>query len=253
MENIQISGIGIETYIKGQGRPLLFLHAEDFFAQHRPFLDALASRWRVIAPRHPGFGATPLPAHFMSVDDLAYLYLDLMDALHLDEPLVVGASFGGWIGLELAVRAPDRIERLALLGTVGVKMGDRYDRDFADIFQIPEEEVRKLTFANPKWVPDYGAMSDEELQSMAKDRQSATHFGWRPYMHNPTLRHWLHRVRMPTLVVSGDKDGIVAPGYAKKLAEALPSATLEVIANAGHYPHIEQCDAVVGRLIKFAP
>jgi pimeloyl-ACP methyl ester carboxylesterase len=252
MERLKVAGIDIEIISKGQGRPLLFLHAEDFFGQHRPFLDALASRWRVIAPRHPGFGATPLPPHFMKVDDLAYLYLDLMDTLKLEKPLVVGASFGGWIAMELAVRAPERIDRLALLGTVGVKMGGRYDRDFADIFQIPEEEVRKLTFANPKWVPDYAGMSDEELQSMAKDRQSATHFGWRPYMHNPTLRHWLHRVRMPTLVVSGDKDGVVAQGYAKKLAEALPSATLEMVANAGHYPQIEQCEAVVGRIAKFA-
>jgi pimeloyl-ACP methyl ester carboxylesterase len=252
MERLKLAGTEIEIHVRGQGRPLLFLHGEDYFEQHRPFLDALAATWKVIIPRHPGFGASPLPSHFMKVDDLAYLYLDLLDEMKLDRPVVAGASFGGWVALELAVRAPERLDRLVLLGTVGVKMGGRYDRDFADIFQLPDGEVRQLTFADPKWVPDYAAMSDAELEIMAQDRQSATHFGWRPYMHNPTLRHWLHRVRMPTLLVSGDKDRVVADGYARKLAEALPKPTLEIVAGAGHYPQIEQREAVVARINKFA-
>lgn len=252
MERIKISGLEIEAFTKGQGRPLLFLHGEDYFEQHKPFLDALSAKWRVIAPRHPGFGGTPLPGHFMKVDDLAYLYLDLMDALHLEKPVVVGTSFGGWIALEVAVRAPERIGHLALLGTVGVKMGGRHDRDFADIFQMPDSEMRKITFADAKFVPDYMSMSDEALQTMAQDRQSATHFAWRPYMHNPTLRHWLHRVRMPTLLVNGAKDGVVAPDYAKKLTEALPKARLEVVADAGHYPQIEKTQQVVQLLTSFA-
>lgn len=249
---MKLHGVDLELSEHGKGPPLLFLHGEDYFRQHRPFLDALSSRWRVIVPRHPGFGASPLPSHFMKVDDLAYLYLDLLDALKLEKPLVVGASFGGWIALELAVRAPERIGRLTLLGSVGVKMGGRDDRDFADIFQMPESEVRKLTFADPKSVPDYVAMTEAELQSMAQDRQSATHYGWRPYMHNPTLRHWLHRVRMPTLLVYGDKDGVVSPGYPKKLAEALPNAALAMIPGAGHYPQIEKCETVVARIVEFA-
>jgi pimeloyl-ACP methyl ester carboxylesterase len=140
MERLKISGMEVEAYVQGEGRALLFLHGEDYFQQHRPFLDALARTWRVIAPRHPGFGSTPLPDHFMKVDDLAYLYLDLLDDMQIERPLVVGASFGGWIALELAVRVPERIDRLALLGTFGVKLGGRYERDFADIFQAPESD-----------------------------------------------------------------------------------------------------------------
>lgn len=252
MERVKLAGTDIEMHVKGQGRPLLFLHGEDFWQQHGPFLDALAAKWKVVAPRHPGFGGSPLPGDFMKVDDLAYLYLDLLDDMKLEKPVVVGASFGAWIALELAVRAPERIDRLVLLGPVGVKMGGRYDRDFADIFQVPEEDVRKLTFADQKWVPNFAGMSDADLETMARDRQSATHYGWRPYMHNPTLRHWLHRVRMPTLVATGDKDGVLSPGYPKALAEALPKATLAVVADAGHYPQIEQCEVVVARIAKFA-
>ena len=114
MERIELGGIALETEITGAGQPLLFLHGGDYVAQNAPFLDRLAQRFRVIAPRHPGFGTTPRPSWFRSVHDIAYLYLDLLDRLDLKDTLLVGSSFGGWIALEMAVRSEARIARLAL-------------------------------------------------------------------------------------------------------------------------------------------
>lgn len=241
MARMTLAGVDLEIDDQGSGRPLLFLHSEDYFGQHRPFLDALAGRFRVISPRHPGFGSSSLPDSFRSVDDLAYLYLDLIEALKLERPILVGASLGGWIALEMAVRAPASLDRLILLGTVGVKLGGREDRDFADIYQIPESEMRTLTFADPaRFVPKYGELEQAELMAIARDRESTWHFAWQPYMHNPTLKTWLHRIRVPTLVVWGEQDGIARLDYARALSRALPNARLEVVAKAGHYPQIEQ-------------
>ena len=64
MERIEVGGIAVEMEIVGSGPPLLFLHGGDYVAQNRAFLDRLAGRFRVIAPRHPGFGDTPRPAWF---------------------------------------------------------------------------------------------------------------------------------------------------------------------------------------------
>ncbi|MGE3915694.1 MAG: alpha/beta fold hydrolase [Hyphomicrobiaceae bacterium] len=245
MARMMIAGADLEVHTEGSGRPLLFLHGEDYFEQHRPFLGALAKRFRVVIPRHPGFGSSSLPDSFRTVDDLAYLYLDLIEAMKLEKPVLVGASFGGWIALEMAVKAPATFDRLVLLGSVGVKMGDREHRDFADIYQIPETEMRALVFADPgRYVPKYATMSQDELMSIARDRESTWHYAFRPYMHNPTLRTWLHRVRMPTLVVWGEKDGVARLDYAQALSAALPDARLEVVAEAGHYPQIEQAQKV---------
>jgi len=253
MALLKLANAEIEIFEFGKGPPVLFLHAEDYFEQHRPFLDALGGKRSVVAPRHPGFGNSPLPSDYRTVEDLANLYLDLIDSKKLEKPLLIGASFGGWIALELAVRAPEKFSGLVLLGTVGVKMGGREDRDFADIYQIPEEEIRSLTFADPaKWVPDYPNLGDDQLTIIARDRQSTLHYGWKPYLHNPSLRKWLHRVRMPTLLVWGEKDGVVSPKYAKALAAALPNAKVQVVANAGHYPQIEQKDAVVAAIDAFS-
>ena len=77
-------------------------------------------------------------------------------------------------------------------------------------------------------------------------------YGWRPYMHNPSLRHWLHRLRLPNLVVWGERDRIVAPSYGAHLTQMLPSARFFPIADAGHYPQIEQPEKVADAIGTFA-
>src|SRR5947208_14519455 len=163
MERIEIAGISVEALVAGAGPPLLFLHGGDYVAQNRPFLDRLARRFRVIAPRHPGFGNTPRPAWFRSVGDIAYLYLDLLDRLDLKDTLLVGHSFGGWVALELAVRSPARLSRLVLIDSLGVKFAGREERDIADIHALPAEEVARRSFVEPARVlPDYSKLDDAE-------------------------------------------------------------------------------------------
>ena len=253
MERIDIGGIPLETEIAGSGPPLLFLHGGDYVAQNRAFLDRLAGRFRVVAPRHPGFGETPRPAWFRSVHDIAYLYLNLLDRLDLKETLLVGHSFGGWVALEIAVRSEARLGRITLIDSLGVKFGGREERDIADIYALPADEVARRSFADPDRVlPDYATLNDNALLAVARDREATALYGWKPYMHGPTLVNWLHRINRPALVLWGEKDGIVAPSYGEKLAAALPRARFEQIAGAAHYPQIEQPDAVAAAIEGFA-
>jgi pimeloyl-ACP methyl ester carboxylesterase len=94
-------------------------------------------------------------------------------------------------------------------------------------------------------------MPPEALEGLARDRQAAAVYCWRPYMHNPTLKRWLHRVKTPTLVLWGEKDGFAPPKHGEQLAAALPDAKLKVIRGAGHFPEIEQVDETVGALESF--
>ena len=88
--------------------------------------------------------------------------------------------------------------------------------------------------ADPKrHAPNYGAMSPGQLEELARERQMLAHYGWRPYLHNPGLKRWLHRVDLPTLVVWGEADRFAQPSYGQSLAAALPAAELMVIRWAG--------------------
>ena len=254
MARIDISEVSLEVLLSGEGRPLLFLHGGDYFAQNRSFLERLARRWRVLVPRHPGFGGSERPDGFRSIHDLAYLYLDLLDQQRLNDVVLVGSSFGGWIALEMCVRSVERIGRLALIDTLGVKFSGREQRDIADIYALPADEVLRRTFFAPeRTAPDYTQLDDAEAASIARDRAATALYGWRPYMHDPGLRRWLHRARVPTLVIWGQGVDIVSPDYGEKLRRSLPDARFELIPEAGHYPQIERPDTVADAIERFAP
>ena len=104
-KKLSIAGVDLELHEKGQGRPLLFLHSGEGLHPERAWFDALAKNFRVIAPCHPGWGQSSLPDWFGSVDDIAYLYLDLADKLDLKDAVLAGNSFGGWIAAEMLVRS----------------------------------------------------------------------------------------------------------------------------------------------------
>jgi pimeloyl-ACP methyl ester carboxylesterase len=252
MERIDIDGISIEMRVHGAGRPLLFLHGIDYFAQQAPFLHRLADHFRVVAPRHPGFGTTPRPAWMRTVGDLAYLYLDLIDRLALDGAVLVGSSFGGWLALEIAVRADARLSSVVLIDSLGLKFGGRNDVEITDIYALPADEAVARTFADPGKAPDYATYKDAEIEEVARDREAAVLYGWKPYMHNPSLAHWLHRVKVPSLVIWGEQDRIVAPAYGAHLTQRLQNARFLPIANAGHYPMIEQPERVAAAIEAFA-
>jgi pimeloyl-ACP methyl ester carboxylesterase len=254
MQTLDVRGTPVDVTTTGSGPPLLYLHAEQFVGSTGPFLEALAKGHRVIAPRHPGYGSEQsIGGDIRSVGDLAYLYLDLIDQLGLDKPTLVGASLGGWIALEMAVRNPQRIGRMALIGSVGVKFSDREARDFADIFYLGDNQAFPTLFADPaKWAPRDGEMPMPEVEALARERQSLAYYAWKPYLHNPGLKRWLHRADVPTLVLWGEQDRFAEPAYARRLAASLPQANLELISGAGHYPQIEQAAATARAITAFA-
>lgn len=253
MEQININGLAVDVHMAGRGSALLFLHAEEFFAQQRPWLDELARHFHVVAPRLPGFGCTPLPDGFRTIGDLSYFTLDLIAALKLRDVTLVGASMGGWVATDLCVKSTHDIARLVLVGAVGVKFGDREDRDFADLYALPAQDAIQRLFHKPdQWLPDHTRINDDQALEIARDRQSAALYLWKPYMHDPALRKWLHRIRVPALVIWGEHDGFVDASHAVRLAQALPDARTRLIAAAGHYPQIEQADQTAAAVVEFA-
>lgn len=253
METLDVGGIPVEVQTMGSGPPLVYLHAEQFVARTGSFLEALATRFQVIAPRMPGFGPAPVPSDIRTVDDLVYLHLDLLQKLGLKQPTVVGASLGGWVALEMAVRNTARIGRLALIGSVGVKLSGREERDFADIFYLPDAEVFPALFADPvKWAPKYAALPVNEVEQLARERQALAYYAWKPYLHNPGLARWLRRIDTQTLVLWGEEDRFVTPDYGRRLATRIPNAEFKIVASAGHYPQIEQVQATVEAISRFA-
>jgi len=252
VQTIALQGIDLQVVRRGAGAPLLLLHGGDGSQGHLPFLQRLAERFDVIAPTHPGFAGSPVPEHFDALEDLVYLYLDLLDVLDVRDVVLAGFSMGGWVAAELAVRNTTRLAQLLLVDAVGIKPGDRDTRDIADIFGLPAPAVAKLLFHDLSKAPDLSTMTDAQVTVLAADRIAHALYTWDPYMHNPKLRYWLHRITVPTLLIWGASDGVVPVTYAEAYRAMIPGAQLVVIPEAGHLPHVEQPELLLQHVLSFA-
>src|SRR5215467_3188203 len=118
-ETVNIRGRSVRLFRGGSGAPLLFLH-DSFWLSWMPIHEQLSDHYEVFVPVHPGFaGSEQGFENFGSIEDMVFHYLDLCEALSLDRPILVGASFGGWIAAEWAVRHRN-IQSLILIDALGL-------------------------------------------------------------------------------------------------------------------------------------
>ena len=250
--SIKVSGVNIDLRTGGAGRPLLYLHGGMGPDRDDPFLNALADNYYVLAPTHPGFGTSDWPPDFRSIDDLAYFYMDFVKQYELQDAILLGACFGGWLAAEMLIRSCQCFTSAILVDTLGAKFSDKLTRDITDIHALEQVEVERLLFANVKFRGrDFTILDEDMLTGIARGREAFAYFGWKPYMHNPGLTSWLHRIDIPALLLWGDDDGFVTTSYGRQFADAIPNAKFETMTNAGHYPHVEQPEETATRIRAF--
>lgn len=241
---------------------LLLLHGINTISPQAPFLDLLAERGEIVAPSHPGFGKSPGPGDRDTIYDLVHTYLGLLDTLPAAKVTLIGFSFGGWIAAEIAAAGHPKLGRLVLVDPFGIKLAGREDRDFPHLFNTNPAELNRRAWHDPANCPvgSYGVgwhtaigddMSDGEMTTLARNWDSLCLYAWRPHMYNPQLKHWLHRISVPTLALWGASDRIVSAEYGRAYAAMIPGARFESIAAAGHHPELEQPHAFVESVGRF--
>jgi pimeloyl-ACP methyl ester carboxylesterase len=248
---LEVRGDKVNCLRKGSGSPLLFLHGARGGGVWMPFMEQLSANFDVIAPEHPGFGASGDPAWLDNMSDLAYFYLDFLDTLDLQAVHLVGNSLGGWLALEIAVRSQQRIASLGLLAPGGIFVRGRPP---ADIFLWTPETLTRNLFVNPDIVNAALAQKPTPEQQLVqlKNQHTVAKLGWNPRFHNPDLHKWLHRVTVPTLLVWGREDRINPVEYATAFSGLMPHARVSIIPDCGHLPHIEKMPVFVREMTEFA-
>lgn len=247
-----VGAIETEMLRGGQGQPVLVLHGFHNLSPDAEFLRSLTALCDVHAPSLPGFGHTERPDDFDTVYDLVHFVLDLLDSMPSGPVTVIGLSFGGWLALEAAVKAPAKLSRLILVDPLGLKFSDRETADIADIFNLHPDEVLSRSWSDAALGEvDFDAMTDDEIVVYARNRETLCLYGWHPYMYSPQLANWLHRITVPTIAMWGEHDRIVTTGYGEQLVAKIPDARLETIPGAGHHPELEQPESLFSAVAQF--
>lgn len=224
----------------GSGPPLLYLHGEANTSEWTTIHDQLAEHFTVTAPVHPGFGGEGVPAWLDDVTDLSFHYVDLLAALELDRPLVVGASLGGWLGLDLAAHRSDLLCGLVLVGALGLRPLD----PMPDLFIKPAHEAFAY-LAEKMDVDGVDPMTGDVdlVTAVWVEQATQARLMWeRPY--DRRLERRAHHVQCPARVVWGAADRLLPVEHGRRLAELL-HAELDVVPEAGHLVTIDDPPAVV--------
>jgi pimeloyl-ACP methyl ester carboxylesterase len=254
---VEVLGRKIHEIRGGRGRPLLYLHSAMGEAQWMPHLSALAERYELHAPAHPGFLTSEGINEIRDIDDLVYHYLAYLDAMAWRSVDVVGLSFGGWIAAELAARYPERVSKLVLTSAVGIWVRER---PIADIFAIDSrfpERYQQLLFhdtgctAAQMMSTPPNELPEEMLANILNAFAATAKIGWNPLLHDPRLERMLRCVTASTLCLWGADDRVVPVVYGEKFAKLIPGARLEVIPKCGHMVPLEKTEEFVRAVCEF--
>src|ERR1044071_583596 len=188
--NLELGDTKLHLMRAGSGRPVLVLHHDIGTVDRLPFYDALAERFDVIVPRHPGFGVEERPNWMRHPRDIAALYQWALADLGVERASLVGLGFGGWVAAEMAALAPRDFHRLVLVGAMGVKPpeGDIFDQAIVSYIDYARAGFHdQAAFARI-----YGDVSTDQLVAWDLCREMCFRIAWKPYMYSLTLprRYW---------------------------------------------------------------
>jgi pimeloyl-ACP methyl ester carboxylesterase len=265
----------VRVYEGGSGPPLVFLHGAGGLFPNDAFLAALARRFTVAAPLLPGYEDSEGADALRTMLDVTLWAFDVLDALHLSRPLLVGHSMGGMIAAEMAAIAPHEVERLVLIAPAGLWLDAHPIPDlFAALpFELPQLlfhdvalGVKLLTGGLPldemkQAAEQGGTFGLGALLARFEDTgflqkfliDNARRLGMAGKLLFPIpdrgLAERLYRVRAATTIVWGESDRLIAPAYADAFQRHLPRARVVRVPEAGHMVPYEKPDAVLDAIL----
>ncbi len=270
---LTLDGQRTHVALAGEGDPVLLLHGwpEHWYAW-RGVIPPLAERHRVIAADLRGFGWSDIAWKGFDKENMADDVLRLMDALELERASLVGHDWGGWIGMLLALRHPERLERLVAISTpppwLPLSIGNLLAvRHFA--YQVPLATLlgKRALERHPRYVrriirknsSDRGMFDKDVFRIYARDLKSPTRARasmllYRTFLLRELLpvmagRYRGMRLQTPTLMLHGKADKVVPERFLAGAERNADDLRVELVPGAGHFLP-EEAPALVAERIR---
>ncbi len=243
---------------QGQGLPVVLLHGYPFSSViWQTQQQGLSDHYRVITPDLRGHGQSPAPEGVYDMETMARDVLALLDSLGVEKAAIIGHSMGGYVTFALWRLAKDRFAALGLVCSQASPDSDdtrqgRYktaEKVFGEGSQVVAQAMTPRLFA-PN-TPEDEPMMEQIRTIILNTRPSGIIGTLKGMAARPDSTDLLPEINVPVLILTGDKDQIIPPQKAEKMAAAVPSATLATIENAGHLPMLEQPQATTMAIRNF--
>lgn len=260
-KHVDAGGVGTNYLEAGSGSPVVLVHGSgpgvSAYANWRLTIPDLAAEHRVLAPDMAGFGFSDRPGSY-SMDR----WLDQLDgfftALGLEHASLVGNSFGGGLALAFAARWPERVDRLVLMGSVGVSFPITDGLDAVWGYEASIENMRRILdlFAYDRTLVNdelaelrYRASTEPGVQEAFSAMFPAPRQQWVESMTTPEAV--IAALPHETLIFHGRDDKIIPLGNAHRLLQLIEKSQLHVFGRCGHWTQIEHAKAFNALLLNF--
>lgn len=248
---IAVQGIPTHLFEAGSltATPLLYLHGTHLGNLWLEYHTALARQFHVFVPDIPGFGLTERPDWMRDMSDYILYFRDLLDALGLKQAHMVGHSLGGWMVAEFAVWYPERVSKLVLSNSAGIRVKGS---PIGDLFAMNPQETIAICFDNLMAAAPLMSteMNTDFLIKMYNERMTLASLAWNPN-YDPKLERRLAQVTCPTLIVWGKNDRLIPPIYGETLQQVIPGSQLLILEGTGHMPMFEMHEAWANAITRF--
>jgi pimeloyl-ACP methyl ester carboxylesterase len=246
----------VHYYEAGAGPDLVFLHDAGGITETHPLLPRLAERFHVLAPLLPGYGESDEAPGIRDMLDVTLHTFDVVEALGLSRPILVGHSLGGMIAAEMAALAPREVERLCLIAPAGLWLDEH---PIPDLFATLPYELPSLLFHDAEAgaaMLGAGRKIDDPAFLIQFLIRNARQLGMAGKFLFPIpergLRRRLYRIKARTMLVWGESDRVVPLAYARAFQDGIARAELTRIPEAGHMVTWEKPEQVLAAIARLA-
>jgi len=262
-ESIKTGSFMTNYHDIGNGFPVVFLHGSgpgvSAWANWNKVFPLLQDKYRIIAPDMAGFGFTErVVGTVYSMDNWVQQTIDLLDALELEKVNLVGNSFGGALALGLAIKYPQRINKLVLMGSMGISFPITYGLDRVWGYQPSEANMEELleiftydhSFATKELISTrYQSSIQEGFQESFSSMFPAPRQNSVEMM--ASNQDQINKITQETLIIHGRDDRVIPLDTSLELLQLIEKSQLHVFGQCGHWTQIEHTEEFVNLLIGF--
>lgn len=235
-----------------EGQPIIMLHGftDSRFSFSR-VLPLFSDEYHIFAIDQRGHGNSDRSAKSYKLSDFAADVVAFMDAKNLERATVIGHSMGSFIALQTAIDAPQRVEKLVLIGSATTVRNDAVLDLQKEVNQltdpVPEDFVREFQLGTT-----YQPLPNEFIDKVVKESMKLPSFVWREALAGLVAvdyKEQLNKIKAPALIIWGEKDAILSRSEQDVLAAKIETSELKIYSDVGHAPHWE-CSQQVAEDIK---
>ena len=226
-------------------KTIIFLHGWGVSSEiFEPLFYYLKNDFEVYSLDLPGFGDSPIEKPLV-LKDYAETVYEFLRKNKIENPIIVGHSFGGAVATKLAILHPESVSKLILVGASAIRQPRRkmiLIKKAADFIKpLMPKKLRKIILKLLKLdKTDYAQIESPELKETFRN------------VIGEDLKPYLPSIKSPTLIIWGEKDAVTPLSEGKLIAETIPDAKLVVVKNAGHFLFLEKPDEFIKLIKEFA-